>query len=109
MIIKDNNIFGLTPLKKYLFTWLECSVWLGALVWFAVMDPAAESTFSFCLFKTLGFTFCPGCGIGHSISWLLHGDLQQSLLAHPLGLFAIVILLHRIYVLAKKNLVTQKT
>jgi hypothetical protein len=61
------------------------------------MDPAATSESSLCLLQQLGFTFCPGCGLGHSISWLFHGNIVASFQAHPFGMPAVVILLHRIY------------
>ena len=63
----------------------------------ALMPPGTDAHYSFCVFKMLGFNFCPGCGLGHSISYLFHGNLQASLNAHPLGLFAVIIILFRIY------------
>jgi len=61
------------------------------------MNPTTDVHYSFCFFKFLGIKFCPGCGLGHSISFLFHGDLQRSFSAHPLGIFAVAIILHRIY------------
>ena len=91
----------MTIIKKSFFSYFELSVWVGGLLWLALMNPAAEVHFSLCIFKWIGLSFCPGCGLGHSISWLFHGKLQQSLNAHPLGIFAVVVLLFRIFTLIK--------
>ena len=80
---------------------LEAWMWLSALIFLGCITPSGDPHFSFCLFKNLGITFCPGCGLGHSISYLLHGELMQSIHAHPLGIVALPILLHRITVLFK--------
>jgi hypothetical protein len=88
-------------LKKYFFTYSELAVWTVGLVWLALMDPSVETHFSLCMFKWIGLSFCPGCGLGHAISWLFHGDLQQSVRSHPLGLFAVTILVYRIFTLIK--------
>ena len=94
----------LNQLKKYLTRHLELIVWSVALILLAFNNPEADTHFSLCVFKWMGFQSCPGCGLGHSISWLLHGDLQHSLQAHPLGIFAVAILLMRINTLSKKQL-----
>lgn len=65
------------------------------------MDPGQSTHYSFCLFKFLGIPFCPGCGLGHSISFLLHGNLYASFSAHPLGIFAVPVILFRIYKLSR--------
>ena len=51
----------------------------------------------------MGFKWCPGCGIGHSIAWLLHGNIKNSLHAHWLGIPALVLIVYRIVVLIKDN------
>jgi TM2 domain-containing membrane protein YozV len=51
--------------------------------------------FSLCPLKNIGIN-CPGCGLGRSISYALHGNFKQSLNTHPVGIPAIVILVHRI-------------
>ena len=67
-----------------------------------------EQHFSFCLFKQLGISWCPGCGIGHSISYLLHGDVIKSFQTHALGTFALVIIVYRILQLIINQLKNQK-
>lgn len=80
--------------------YFEVTVWIVALILFATMSPVNEHA-SLCPFKMLGFGFCPGCGLGHSISWLFHGDIVASFNAHPLGWFAVVMLLYRIVTLLR--------
>lgn len=90
-------------LKKYFS--FELFFWIIALVYLAMINPA-EPHFSFCLFKQLGISWCPGCGIGHSISYLLHSDVIKSFQTHVLGTFALVIIVYRILQLIinqKKN------
>jgi hypothetical protein len=78
---------------------VEAWIWIAALLFLGCLNPSGDPHFSVCLFKNLGIGFCPGCGIGHSISYLLHGELQQSIHTHPLGIIALPILMHRIAVL----------
>lgn len=75
-----------------------------ALLVFAFMSPT-DSHASLCPFNALELGFCPGCGLGHSISWLFHGDIIASFRAHPLGWFAVIILMYRIYTLLRKPIV----
>jgi hypothetical protein len=51
----------------------------------------------------MGITWCPGCGLGHSIAYFMHGDIYHSFHAHWLGIPAFFIICHRIYVLIKLN------
>jgi len=82
--------------------------WLCAIAVLAVITPGSEPHYSLCLFKLAGIHFCPGCGLGHSISYLLHGDIKASFLSHPLGLFALIIIAGRTYKLVQVNLLAQK-
>ena len=52
----------------------------------------------------MGFNWCPGCGLGHSIAFLLHGDIRNSWHAHWLGVPALVIIVYRIVELVRMNL-----
>ena len=78
----------------------ELIFWLTALASLAIFNPADQSHFSLCIFKLAGITWCPGCGMGHSISWLLHGNFQASFKAHWLGLPALGVIFYRIYYLS---------
>lgn len=75
---------------------LEAGIWLIGLIALACLNPYTNQTSSLCVFHALGLRFCPGCGLGHAISFLFHGDLRSSLAAHPLGIPALVILSSRI-------------
>jgi hypothetical protein len=77
---------------------------VAALVSLALANASNEAHFSLCPLRMLGFTWCPGCGLGHSISFLFHGDLKSSFHAHWLGIPAVVIIFYRIYILAKMRL-----
>lgn len=82
---------------------LEAWFWVAAIMVLAFIDPVAEGHGSLCLFKHMGFPFCPGCGLGHSIAWLFRAELLNSFKAHPLGIPAVVILLTRSFVLLKSD------
>ena len=82
--------------RKY----LELAAWIVGLILLAFMDPGTDTHYSFCFFKFIGIKYCPGCGLGHSISYLFHGNLSASFNAHPLGLFAVIVILFRIYKLS---------
>jgi hypothetical protein len=75
---------------------LEAALWIAGLAWLALSKPDADRHYTFCVFRRIGFRRCPGCGLGHSISYLFRGKLRDSLRSHPLGLFALVIILRRI-------------
>lgn len=81
---------------------LEAFVWIGALIVLAFSDPMA-SHYSLCPLHNMGFDWCPGCGLGHSISWLFRGQIEQSFYAHPLGIPALIIILFRIFSIFRKN------
>jgi hypothetical protein len=83
---------------------LEALIWFSALVALAFADPSNASHITLCPIANLGFEFCPGCGLGRSITWLLHGSLINSLKMHPLGVITVFILVHRIIQLAKNHL-----
>ena len=84
--------------------YFELTFWISALTLLAVMRPDTDAHYSFCIFKMLGFNFCPGCGLGHSISYLFHGNLRASFSSHPLGIFAVIIIVSRIYTLLRLHL-----
>jgi len=90
----------LTPVKyilKFFKTpWFEAVLWLIALLYLLIYDPFQESSFSFCVLDNLGFQHCPGCGLGRSISYLMHGEISAAWETHKLGIFALLILIFRI-------------
>lgn len=68
----------------------EQLTWLTALGCLYFMEPGGPSL---CLFKAVGLAHCPGCGIGSSIHYALHGQVASSFEAHWLGVPAAVLLL----------------
>ena len=90
--------------KELFKRYFELTFWITSLILLAAMSPSADTHFSFCFFKFLGISFCPGCGLGHSISFIFHGDLQASFDAHPLGIFALLIIIFRIYKLSSLHI-----
>jgi hypothetical protein len=83
----------------------EIIIWISGLIILAAINPNDQSHFSICPFHNLGFKYCPGCGLGHSISYLFHGSIRQSIECHILGIPAVVILTYRIISLLKKSFV----
>ncbi|MDZ7680256.1 MAG: DUF2752 domain-containing protein [Fodinibius sp.] len=67
------------------------------------MDPATVSGPSLCLFDQLGFSYCPGEGLGHAIAYTFRGQFFNALQANMLGPLAIAILGGRIIRLIRKN------
>lgn len=86
---------------QYLRSRSEAFIWIAGLTLMAAMPPTDEHA-SLCPLKASGFDFCPGCGLGHAVSWLFRGDVIHSFQAHPLGIAAVAILLWRIIVIFRK-------
>ena len=82
----------------------ESLIWAAGLLILAISNPDGGMHFSICPLYNLGFDFCPGCGLGKSISLLFHGELTRSFAAHPLGIFAVIVLSYRIFHLTKNYL-----
>ena len=83
----------------------EALVWISALIALSIYYPSGEHV-SLCPLYQLGIEFCPGCGLGRSISYALHGEIMTSLSTHPLGIFAVIVLSLRIIRLSKFYLQT---
>lgn len=83
--------------KIFSFINPEALIWTGGLLALALINTDDSSHFTICPLKSIGIDFCPGCGLGSSIHYLLHFEIEQSFNAHPLGIFAFAVLLHRIY------------
>ena len=103
MIIKQPYRNALLKVRSY----LEPTIWITALILLAATDPAGSLHVSLCPLANLGFDFCPGCGLGHSISYAMKGQVLASFSAHPLGFFAIGILLYRSFIVIRLNFQTQ--
>ncbi len=94
-------------MKKFLHANFEFVVWTSALVCIWFMNPEQHG-FSFCVFKMIGVPWCPGCGVSHAMAYAMHGDFAASFNEHAFGAPALIIILHRIFILYKINLTTSK-
>ncbi|MGB0177926.1 MAG: DUF2752 domain-containing protein [Owenweeksia sp.] len=92
---------------KWIKDHLELLVWLSALPVLYFM-PVEGDHISLCVFNALGFTWCPGCGIGHSIHYYLHFDFARGWNEHWLGAFAVLMIIYRIFQLLKQTIQTKK-
>jgi len=82
---------------------LELIFWITALILLGISN-AHEHHFTLCPLANLGFTdWCPGCGLGRSISHILHGEFTDSFSEHWFGFPALTIILFRMYTLIKKR------
>jgi hypothetical protein len=84
----------------------EACLWIAGLIYLLLINPYQVSHFTLCPFNNLGLDFCPGCGIGKSISFIYHADFINSFKSHPLGIFALAIILYRIITLIYKSFST---
>ncbi len=89
-------------LKKSPFK-IELTFWAAALVYLASINPASQDHLDLCLFRFAGLDACPGCGLGKSVSYVLHGDIFSSFINHPVGIIAVVLILFRIFNLIEKS------
>jgi|SRR5690554_651590 len=81
---------------------LEGYIWISALLLAAIIN-IESSHFTICPFYNLGIDYCPGCGLGRSVHYLLNFNFDKSFNAHPLGSAALLILLSRVILLAKNS------
>ncbi len=88
---------GLAWLKSFP---IEAVIWTVALLVLALSDPAGTHI-AICPLQRLGVDFCPGCGLGRSVTLLFHGEVTRSFAAHPLGIFAVIVLSLRVVTLLK--------
>ena len=98
LFLKSEKFLTLVKyILKFIKTpWFEAVLWLIALLYLLVYNPFQQSEFSFCVLDNLGFEHCPGCGLGRSISYLLHGEIAAAWETHKMGMFALVAITFRI-------------
>jgi len=75
---------------------LELMFWVLAIISLALMEAGHENHFTLCPLDNLGFTWCPGCGLGRAINLMLRGDFAASFSMHPLAGFALGVIFYRI-------------
>lgn len=83
---------------------LETIIWVGGLLFLAINNPIGHDHFTICPIKNLGFSFCPGCGLGESISYIFRLQIIESFNSHPLGIIAFILIINRIVNLLLKSL-----
>lgn len=54
----------------------------GALLLAALPTAALDGAPVFCLFRWMGFGHCPGCGMTHALSHLLHARFGEAVAAN---------------------------
>lgn len=86
----------------------EALFWSVGLLYLLLVNPYDTSHVTLCPHKYLGFEFCPGCGLGRSISMFYHGDFLHSFKTHPLGIIAFVLISSRIIHLVVKKYFNKK-
>ena len=59
-----------------------------------------------CVLRTYTGLPCPGCGLGHALNALLHGNLHASLVSHPLLLPLLAVLALAVWYLRSPRLST---
>lgn len=96
LLSSKTHSFASTMMKRFLKQHSEVLFWTSALIYLAMINPLAQQAISLCPLHTLGFEHCPGCGLGRSVSFLLHGNIVESFSSHWFGIPALLIILHRI-------------
>jgi hypothetical protein len=94
--------------KLFGYTNFEAIIWIVSLLLLFLINSPNDLHFTICPIKNTGLFFCPGCGLGASIHYLLHLNFSESFSAHPLGLFAVIILLHRIIKISGNRITVYK-
>lgn len=81
----------------------EGIVWACSLIFLAFINDPNQSHFTICPFANAGLDYCFGCGLGNSVSLILHGNIPNSFDVHLLGIPALIIILFRIIQLIRIN------
>lgn len=102
--LRNQNSHLIFNIKKFWsIVGLEAFIWICGLFYLILINTPETAHFTICPISNLGFDFCPGCGLGNSISYLFKGNFEASFLSHPLGIFAFLIIVTRIISLIKNN------
>lgn len=99
---------SLHPVRYFLFLHFEWIALLSGLVLMVLHNPYSSSA-SICIIDRMGFTFCPGCGLGASVAYLFRGEFLSSLQSHPLGLPAVIVIMARVITILIRNSRLTKT
>jgi len=77
-------------------SFFEAGAWIVGLAALCISNPRAESVIELCVFKWMGFSGCPGCGLGHAIGFLARGEWALAVESHWMSPVVVVVLLGRI-------------
>jgi hypothetical protein len=88
---------------KWVRQHLELLFWVGGLLVLFFM-PVGDGHVTICPLALSGMEWCPGCGLGRAIHFALHLDFHHSFHHHPLGIVAIPIIVHRVFILLKNHI-----
>ncbi|WP_162417387.1 DUF2752 domain-containing protein [Cyclobacterium roseum] len=86
---------------------LEFLIWTIALVGLYFYGMGDGQHHGLCPLANLGLSWCPGCGLGRSLHYFMHGAIHTSWSWHPLGGFALLVILWRqfqLFLLIKKQI-----
>lgn len=86
----------------------EWVIFGAGLLLLGLMNPDSVGT-SLCMFDLIGLEYCPGEGLGHSISYTFRGDFTAALESHLAGPLAVVVLGLRILYIWKEMITSQLT
>ena len=109
--MKRENIKELIPnlwsfrilfmIKKIKLLPLELLFFTAALIDLFFAN-ATNPQYILCPLKILKLNFCPGCGLGHALHYLMHGKFKLAWQTHYLAFLALPVLVHRICLLTYK-------
>ena len=74
------------------------------LVVLGASDPRSETHVTLFWPQWLFGIQSPGYGLGHSISYLLHGDVFKSFETHWIGIPVVIVMVHRIVTLIARKI-----
>jgi len=94
---------SLILIGSFLYSQFELFFWVGAIAALAFSSPEGQH-YTLCPLNNFGLDYCPGCGLGRSISCAFHGNITGSFEWHPLGFFAIGVIVHRIITLIRSSI-----
>ena len=97
-MIKIQNLYRQIPIELLFFS-------IGLLLLYFINPNKTHA--SICPLTNLGFDFCPGCGFGRSLYFLMHFQFSKSWAIHPLGFLGFAVITFRIYTLTR-NIFNQK-
>ncbi len=84
----------------------EWVIFGAGLLLLGLMNPESVGK-SLCLFDLIGFEYCPGEGLGHSIAYTFRGDIPAAMESHLAGPLAVVVLGLRILYIWKEMITSQ--